>query len=147
MGNTVLIHMHCIYYVNIKMCSTYFDFDFSFIKYILQYINRVHILPNVPRSLSCRVAFALNAQCTFKWWMSLLVTATEDPIFAVGTEPRAVLWRVSAKRQSDWEQCYWPAFSGEYFPLCLYVHGKLASVLVFFSSLYYPKLNFFLLSR
>ncbi|KAG8126941.1 hypothetical protein E2320_021972, partial [Naja naja] len=34
-----------------------------------------------------------------------LLTATENPVFAVGADPWPVLWRILAKCQSDWQQC------------------------------------------
>lgn len=43
----------------------------------------------------------------------LAVTVAEDQVFAAGTEPWAVLWRILAKRQSDWKQHYRCTFSGE----------------------------------
>lgn len=45
----------------------------------------------------------------FKYSMSLclivscfVVAVTEGPVFAAGAEPRALLWRFSAKRQPAW---------------------------------------------
>ncbi|KAH1174881.1 hypothetical protein KIL84_008872, partial [Mauremys mutica] len=40
------------------------------------------------------------------------VTITENTVFAIGTESWPVLWRVTAECESDWEQCYGPAFPG-----------------------------------
>lgn len=40
------------------------------------------------------------------------VAVAEDQVFAAGAEPWAVLWRILAKRQSDWKQHDRRAFSG-----------------------------------
>lgn len=68
---------------------------------ILQSMNSLYL-----RSIWTDSVFSHSVVC-------LAVAVAEDSVSAAGTEPWAVLWRIFAKRQSDWEQQYWYAFSGE----------------------------------
>lgn len=52
----------------------------------------------------------------------LPVTVAEDPVSAAGAEPRAVLWRIFAERQSDWKRHRRFDFSGEGFLFLPFLH-------------------------
>lgn len=65
---------------------------------------------------------SISPSCNHPFFLLSLVTITENTVFAVGTESWPVLWRVTAKCESDWEQCHGLAFPGEL--QLLFIHFK-----------------------